>query len=172
MICPLVLNFSVVLSIFVATVVYDVVISCVNCIPFPATTTPYFADKALSVKASVLLSYVSESSVPVPSVFFVNVSGYDTVIPDANLPLLFIILTPSYAIPILLFASIVIGPLASTDNSYDVNFPLASVFTVVPSIFALIFCLVVSVSSYKICTPLPAVNSCFKDSWLLLAPVS
>lgn len=75
MICPLVLNFRVVLSIFAATVVCEVVTSCVNCIPLPATTTPYFADKALSIKASVLLSYVSESSVPVPSVFFANTSG-------------------------------------------------------------------------------------------------
>lgn len=63
------------MSIFAATVVYEVVAFCVNSIPLPATTTPYFADKALSIKASVLLSYVSESSVPVPSVFFANTSG-------------------------------------------------------------------------------------------------
>ena len=75
MICPSVLNFRVVLSIFAATVVYEIAAFCVNSIPLPATTTPYFADKALSIKASVLLSYVSESSVPVPSVFFVNASG-------------------------------------------------------------------------------------------------
>ena len=164
MICPSVLNFRVVLSIFAATVVYEVITFCVNSIPLPATTTPCFADKALSIKASVLLSYVSESSVPVPSVFLVNVSGCDAVIPDASLPLLFIILTPSYPILILLFVSIVIGPLASTDSNYDVNFPSASVFTVTPSIFALIFCLVVSDVSYENCIPLPAVNSCLRDS--------
>lgn len=160
------------LSIFAATVVCDVAVSYVSCIPLPATTTPCFADKALSVKASVLLSYVSESSVPVPSAFFVNVSGCDTVIPDASLPLLFMMLTPSYPTLILLFASIVIGPLASTDSSYDVNLPLLSVFMVIPSIFALIFCLVVSDVSCEIYTPLPAVNSCLRDSWLLFAPVS
>ena len=158
------------LSMFAAIVVIFVSGLVVTETPVPASMIPYFAVSLPSAVVSiVLLSMFSFKLVE-----FVISKGLSTVNADLSLPVptSLTIVTPSYAILILLAASICKGSPVLVNNLYDINFPSEETLIVSLSTFAEINCFVPSVSFGAMLTPAPAVNNCFNDNFFRLVVAS